>query len=98
GGFGRGAGVEIAADRFDLLDDLTRRAPRRSLERHMLQQMRDTVLIGLFVAAADAGPYPERSGLKVRHRIGDDGEARRQLGDFNAHPADPPEIDSMFNV
>jgi hypothetical protein len=34
----------------------------------------------------------------MRHRIGDDGEARRQPGNFNAHPADPPAIDSIFNV
>src|SRR5271169_9326 len=88
-GFRRGSGVEIAADRLDFLDDFTRRAPRRAFEGHVFQQMRDAVLVGLLVAAADAGPHPERRGLKMRHRIGDDGEAGRQLGHINTHPAAP---------
>ena len=88
-GFGRGAGVEIAADRLDFLDDLARRAPRGALERHMFEQMRDAVLVGLFVAAADAGPDPERRGLQMRHGIGDHRKAGRQLGDVDAHPATP---------
>src|SRR5580698_9658876 len=55
----------------------------------MFEQVRYPVLIGLFVAAADARPNPECGGLQMRHGIGDDGEARRQLGDFNAHPVVP---------
>ena len=89
GGLGRGAGVEIAADRLDLLDDLARGAPRGALERHVFEQMRDAVLVRLFVAAADAGPDAERCGLQMRHGVGDDGKAGRQLGDVNAHPATP---------
>ena len=89
GGFGRGAGVEIAADRLDFLDDFARRAPRGALERHMFQQMRDAVLVGLFVAAADAGPDAERRGFQMRHGVGDDGKAGRKLGDIDAHPATP---------
>jgi len=33
------------------------------------------MLVGLFVAAADAGPDAERSRLQMRHGVGDDGEA-----------------------
>ena len=89
GGLGRGAGVEIAADRLDFLDDLARRAPRGALERHVFEQMRDAVLVRLFVAAADAGPHPERRGFQMRHGVGDDGQAGGKLGDIDAHPATP---------
>src|SRR3954469_8392956 len=89
GGLGRGAGVEIAADRLDLLDDLARGARGGTLERHVLEQMRDAVLVGFLVAAADAGPNPERRGLKVRHGVGDYREAGGKLGDVDAHPATP---------
>ena len=53
------------------------------------EQMRDAVLVGLFVAAADAGPDAERRGLQMRHGVGDDGKAGWQLGDVDAHPATP---------
>ena len=89
GGFGRGAGVEIAADRLDFLDDLARGAPGRALEGHVFQKMRDAVLVRLLVTAADAGPDAERRGFQMRHGVGDDGQAGRQLGYVNAHPATP---------
>src|SRR6266481_3946341 len=89
GGLGRGAGVEIAADRLDLLDDFARGAVGGALERHVFEQMRDTVLVRLFVAAADAGPHAERRGFQMRHGVGDDGEAGIEPGDIDAHPATP---------
>src|ERR1700682_6105282 len=89
GGLGRGAGVEIAAARLDFLDDFARRAPRGALERHVFQEMRNAVLVGLFVAAADAGPYAERRGLEMRHAVGDDGQAGCKLGNVDTHPATP---------
>ena len=88
-GLGRGAGIEVAADRLDLLDDLARGAPRRALERHVLEQVRDAMLVRLLVAAADAGPDAERGGLEMGHVVGDDGQAGGKLGDFDAHPATP---------
>ena len=88
-GLGRGAGVEVAADRLDFLDDLARRAPRGALERHVFEQMRDAVLVRLLVATTDAGPDPKRRGFQMRHGVGDDGEAGRKLGDVDAHPATP---------
>src|SRR5216684_7372695 len=89
GGFGRGAGIEIAADRLDFLDDFARRAPRGALERHVFEQMRNAVLVGLFIAAADAGPDAEGGGFQMRHGIGNDSKAGRKLGDIDAHPATP---------
>src|ERR1700754_543694 len=89
GGLRRRAGVEVAAYRFDLLDDLARGARRGALEGHVLEQMRGAVLIGLLVAAADAGPHPERRGLEVRHGIGDHRQAGGKFGDVDTHPATP---------
>src|SRR5262245_413081 len=51
--------------------------------------MRDAVLVRLLVAAADAGPDAERRRLQMRHGVGDDGEAGRELGNFDAHQAAP---------
>src|SRR3984893_8301557 len=88
-GLGGGAGVEIAADRLDLLDNFARRAPRGTLERHVFEQMRDAMLVRLFIAATDAGPYAKCRGFEMRHGIGNDGKAGRKLGDIDAHPATP---------
>src|ERR1700716_4311374 len=51
--------------------------------------MRDAILVRFLVAAADAGPHPERRGFEMRHGIGDDGEAGGKLGNVDAHPATP---------
>ena len=89
GGLDAGGGVEVAADRLDLLGDLARGAPRGALERHVLEQMRDAVLVRLLVAAAGADPDAERGGLQMRHAVGDDRQAGRKAGDFDAHAAAP---------
>ncbi len=39
------------------------RAPLRALERHVFEQMRNAVLVRLFVAAAGADPDPERGAI-----------------------------------
>ena len=84
-----GRRVEIAADRLDLLGDLPGGAPRRALERHVLQEMRDAVLVLALVAAAAADPHAERGGFEVRHGIGDDHEAGRKTRQLHAHAAAP---------
>ena len=89
GGFVAGGSIEITTDRLDFFRNLLRRSPCRTLERHMFQQMRHAVLIGLFVAAANAGPYAKCRGLQMLHRVGDDRQSRWKLGDFDAHPAIP---------
>src|ERR1700679_3373021 len=55
----------------------------------MFKQMRNAVLIRLFIAAADTGPHTECCGFEMRHGIGNDGEAGGQLGNIDAHPATP---------
>src|SRR6186997_3203294 len=51
--------------------------------------MRNAVLVGLLVAAPDAGPDSERRRLQMRHAVGDHGQAGRKLGNVDAHPATP---------
>src|SRR5260221_14648474 len=51
--------------------------------------MRNAVLVRLLVAAADAGPDPERRGFQMRHGIGNHGEAGGEFGNIDAHPATP---------
>src|SRR5262249_30334548 len=84
-----GRSVELAAHRLDFFGDLPRRAPRRSLERHVLEEMRDALLVRLLVAAAAADPHAERRGLEMRHRVGDDDEPGTKSGDVDAHAALP---------
>ncbi len=88
-GLDRGGRVEVAADRLDLLGDLARAAPGCALERHVLEQMRDAVLVGALVAAAGADPDAERCRLQMRHRIGHDHQAGGKTRDFDAHAAAP---------
>src|SRR6516165_11178034 len=85
----RGCRVEVAADRLDLLRDLTGGAPRSSLERHMLEQMRDTMLVWPRVAAAGTDPHAKRGGLQMRHRVSDNNEAGGKTRDLDAHAAAP---------
>ena len=89
GGLGAGRGVEIAADRLDLLGNLPGAAPPRALERHVLEEMRNAMLVAALVAAAGIDPNAERGGLEMRHRVGHDGDAGCQGGDRYAHAAAP---------
>ena len=89
GVLGSGRGIEIAADRLDLLGDLACAAPPRALERHMFEEMRNAVLVAAFVAAAGSDPDAERSGLEMRHRVGHHRDAGFQGRQLNAHAAAP---------
>src|SRR5689334_8376128 len=84
-----GRSVELAADRLDLLGDLPGRAPLGALECHVLEEMRNAVLLGLLVATAAADPHAERRGFEMRHRVGDDDKAGRKAGDLDTHAAAP---------
>src|SRR6516225_7398292 len=88
-GLGRCARIEITADRLDFFHDLSRTAVRGALECHVFEQMRNAVLVRLFIAASDPGPNSERRGFDVRHGVGHHGKARIELGDFDTHPATP---------
>ena len=88
-GLDRGGRVEVAADRLDLLGDLARACAACALECHVLEQMRDAVLVRPLVTAAGADPDAERGGLQMRHRVGHDHEAGGKTRDFDAHAAAP---------
>ena len=60
-------GVQVAADRLDLLGDVERRAPLGALEGHVLEQVGDAVDLCRFVAGADVDPGADRHRLHVRH-------------------------------
>src|SRR5262249_9248021 len=84
-----GGGVEVAAHCLDLLGDLPGIAPGRTLEGHVLQKVRDAVLVRALVAAAATSPDAERGGLQMRHGVGHDHETGRKTRDFTGHGAVP---------
>ena len=89
GALDAGRRIEVAADRLDLFGDLARGAPRRALERHVLEQMGNTVLVGLLVAASRADPDAERGSLEMRHGISDDRQPGGQASNLDGHAAAP---------
>ena len=82
-----GRGVEVAAGRLDLLGERAGRAAARALEGHMLEQVRQALLVGGLVARAGSDPYAERGGFQMRHAVGDDAQPGGQGGDLDAHEA-----------
>src|SRR5690606_18738676 len=80
-----GCRVELASDLFDLLGDLTCGAPPRSLERHVLEQMRDAVLMLAFMARASGDPNAERNRLEMRHMVGHHPKAVRKPRHVDRH-------------
>ena len=80
-----GLGVEVAADVLDRLGDVARASLARALERHVLQEMRQPVLARALVTRADRHEDADRRGLHMRRPVSDDGEARGQGRDMNAH-------------
>ena len=79
----RGVGVDVAAHRLDLLGDLRRGAAFGALERHMLQEVRDAVLVRGLVAGAGGDVGAEGDGLHPVHAFGDDGQAGWQAGELD---------------
>ena len=89
GALDAGGGIEIAADRLDLLGDLARGALLGALERHVFKQMRNAVFVGLLVAAAGADPDPERGALQMRHAVGHHRQAGGKTRYLDTHAAAP---------
>ena len=83
-----GRGVDLAADRFDLLGDLDRRAGLGALEGHVLEEMREAVLLLALGARAGADPDAEGGALELVHGMGDDAETGRKTRDANRHCSD----------
>jgi hypothetical protein len=81
--------VQIAADGFDFLDDLARIAPRRALERHVLEEVRDAVFVRVLVSRPRTDPDAERSRAQMVHAVGDDREATGELLYAGGHTATP---------
>ena len=80
-----GGGVDLAADILDFRGDFPGAAPCGSLERHMLQQMRDAVLVVGFVAGARFDPDAQRDGFEIGNGFGSDCEAVRKTANLNNH-------------
>ena len=70
----RGVGVEVAADRLDLLGDVGRGAPFGALERHVLEEVGDAVLLRRARGASRTDIGAERDGLHRLHPFGDDAQ------------------------
>src|SRR5437764_5423849 len=83
----RGVGVQVAADRLDLLGDRAGAAPLGALERHVLEEMRDAVDLGRLMASADLDPDAERDGIDRLDAIGDDAQAIGELSERYGHAA-----------
>ena len=80
-----GRGIQLAANRLDLLGDVLSAPPRRALEGHMLEEMGDAVLGQALAAAAGADPDAKRHRLHVGSRMAHHGEAIRQSGQLDTH-------------
>jgi hypothetical protein len=89
GHFDAGRRIQVAAHRLDLFGDLPGRALLGPLERHVLEKMRNPVLVRALVAAAATDPNAERRGLEMRHVVGDHDEAGGKTGHLDGHAAAP---------
>ena len=74
-----GEGVELAADRVDLAGDVARgRATLRSLEEHVLGEVRDPVRVLGLVARAGGQHHEAGDRLRLRHVGGQHAQAVRK--------------------
>ena len=71
----RREGVELPANRIDFLRDAFGGAGGRALEQHVLHEMRDADVVGIFVARAAREPGAETDRPDTRHRLGQEAEA-----------------------
>src|SRR5262245_28825113 len=89
GGLQAGGGVELAADRLDLLGDIAGAAPLRALEGHVLEQMGDAVLGQGLVPGTGGHPNAERHGFHMRHMVRHHAQTVGQLRKLGCHVPDP---------
>ena len=93
GGLDAGRGIDLAADRLDLLGDVDGRAGIGTLEGHVLEEMRQAVLAFALGTRAGADPDAERRAFEMRHFVGDDAETGFEARDADGHelrPSRPP--------
>ena len=79
GRLARGRGVQLAAELVEDLRDLLRRVPRRALEEHVLDEVRDARARIRLVARAGADPEAERDRADTRNALRDDALAAGEL-------------------
>ena len=89
GGLDAGRGVDFTPDRLDLLGDLGRGTRRGALEGHVLEEVREAVLVVAFRARAGADPDAERRALQMVHLVRDDPEAGLETRYANRHTLKP---------
>ena len=68
--FSGGERIHLTPQRIDLTGNLRRRAAARSLEEHMLQEVRQPLFPRLLIARSDVDPYADRDGLQRREQFG----------------------------
>src|SRR5438874_3114295 len=83
----RGIGVEMAADRLDLLGDVPGAAPFGALKGHVLEEMRGAVDLGRLMPGPDIDPQPERDGVDRVDAVGDDPQPVWKRGEIDRHAA-----------
>ena len=77
GGFLGGEGVQVAANGVRRARNLLRAAVLGSLKEHVLDKVRDAVVLDALLARAGAQPDAHRDGADRRHRLG---ENRQPVG------------------
>ena len=70
---------------FDFFRDGAGGAARRSLEGHVLEEVRDAVLLGAFVAGPGFHPDSQRHRFQMRHVVRDHIDAIGKTGDLDTH-------------
>src|SRR5439155_277846 len=75
---GAGGGDDLATDRFDLAGNVGGGTGARAFEGHVLEKVRQAVLVLLLRARAGADPDAQGSALQVLHGVGDDSQSRFQ--------------------
>src|SRR6516164_5670006 len=63
--------IQVAADRIDRTRDVLGRAMGRALKQHMLDEVRNTVLLGHLPPRAGPDPDADRHRAHMRHGFGD---------------------------
>jgi hypothetical protein len=80
-----GGGVDLSADVLDFRSDIHGTAAGSALERHMLEQVSNTPLLGRFITRARLDPDAERQRFEMRHMIGKDMDAVGEAGNADGH-------------
>src|ERR1700722_16452502 len=78
-----GEGVQVAADGVHRARDIFGGAVGSALEQHVLDEVRNAVLVGSLTARTGADPYSYGDGADMRHDLADDAHAISKRGHFD---------------